>query len=127
MGVGANNYSLFMESYAPAGEWIYTVHNAYLLIWSESGIGAVLTFLWFLVAILRQGSQCRIAGSPLLSAIAIGCVAAVAGLMTHFLVEGFSEGAPNDALWLISALITGMYRSTISLGPAKFRKLAENA
>jgi O-antigen ligase len=128
-GVGANNFPLVMDSYAARGgllgEWLYTVHNAYLLIWSETGIGGLLAFLWFLNATFRQGWNCWKVGDPLFSPIAIGCMAAIAGQMTQMCVDVFREGATYESLWLLAGLISAMYQLTTSLprADAKASKL----
>ncbi|MDH3599482.1 MAG: O-antigen ligase family protein, partial [Candidatus Tectomicrobia bacterium] len=57
LGVGANNSAIVMEQYATAelsGEWLYGVHNKYLLVWTETGIGGLIAFTAFLLVTLRQ-------------------------------------------------------------------------
>jgi len=118
LGVGANNFPLVMDSYSTfTGEWLYTVHNTYLLIWSEAGAGAVIGFLWFLAATLRKGWKCRRMNDQLLSPIAIGCAAAIVGHMGHMSVDLFREGAPYDLVWILAGLINVVYR--LGLRPAR--------
>ncbi|MCB9504480.1 MAG: O-antigen ligase family protein, partial [Deferribacteres bacterium] len=52
-GVGANNFSLIMSDYITLelrGQWLYTVHNKFLLVWAETGTGGLLAFLGFLIS-----------------------------------------------------------------------------
>jgi O-antigen ligase len=39
LGVGANNYTQALRPRTPefGNEWLYTVHNQYLLVWAEGG------------------------------------------------------------------------------------------
>ena len=50
-GVGTNNFAVVLGDYATpefSRAWLYTVHNKYLLVWAELGIGGLLAFVWFL-------------------------------------------------------------------------------
>jgi putative inorganic carbon (HCO3(-)) transporter len=113
LGVGSNNFPLAMESYATRGflgEFLYTVHNKYLLVWTETGIGGLIAFVCILLAILRQGSQCWKFQDPLFSPLALGCAAAVAGHMAQMFVDTFRGGPQNHLLWLFGGLVTVMNR-----------------
>ncbi len=114
LGVGANNYASVMDNYI-SGEFIsgfvYTVHNRYLLIWAETGTLGLLAYLWFLLSTLRQGWRCWKVGDNLLSPIALGLTAALAGHMVHMNLEAF-RGRPLTQLpWLLAALIAAMHAS----------------
>jgi O-antigen ligase len=113
IGVGANNFPVAMEPYlAPryAGEFIYSVHNKYLLVWSETGIGGLLAFLWFLMATVRRGFRCWRNADPVLSPIALGCTAALCGHMFHMNVDVFRGRSIMQFVWLIAALLVVMER-----------------
>jgi len=113
LGVGSNNFPLAMESYVTRGFWgefLYTVHNKYLLVWTETGIGGLIAFVWILVAIVRQGSQCWKFQDPLFSPLALGCVAAVTGHMAQMFVDTFRGGPQNHLLWLLGGLVAVMNR-----------------
>jgi hypothetical protein len=110
LGVGADNFTVAMEPYLTrgfSGEFVYAVHNKYLLIWSETGPGALLAFVWLLVTTMRRGIRCWRLQDPLFSPIALGCVAAVAARMTHMLVDVF-RGQPE--LFLIAGLMPALER-----------------
>jgi putative inorganic carbon (HCO3(-)) transporter len=111
LGVGVNNVGLVMHDSASldfARDWIYTVHNKYLLVWAEAGIGALLAFLWFLLSAIRRGVRFWIGGDAELAPLALGLAAAVVGQMVHMMVEIFQSRPQVQLLWLIAALLAAM-------------------
>jgi len=111
LGVGANNFALAMEPYKAhsfSGDFFYTVHNTYLLVWAETGIGGLVVFVWFLIAVLRQGFKCSRSRDSLFAPLALGCAAAVVGLAVHMNFEPFGSGPAVDVLWLFAGLVTAM-------------------
>lgn len=113
LGVGANNFGIVVEQYVPvglSGEWIYTVHNKYLLVWAEAGLGALTAFIWFLGATIHRGWQCWQRRDRLLSPLALGFTAALVGHMLHMNIDIFNSRPQVQLLWLIAGLITAMYR-----------------
>jgi O-antigen ligase len=111
LGVGINNVGLVMHDSASldfARDWIYTVHNKYLLVWAEAGFGALLAFLWFLLSAIRRGVRFWIAGDGGLAPLALGLAAAIVGEMVHMTVEIFQSRPQVQLLWLIAALLAAM-------------------
>jgi putative inorganic carbon (HCO3(-)) transporter len=112
LGVGANNFGTVMDDYVTGNfrhDFLYTVHNRYLLIWAETGLLGLLAYLWFLFSILRRGWQCWKMGDKVWSPIALGLTAGIAGHMVQMFVDAF-RGRPLDQLiWVIAAMITGMH------------------
>jgi len=55
-GVGPGAYAYVFKDYLSPGmdQWLYTVHNEYLLRTAESGILGGLAWVWILLAALRQ-------------------------------------------------------------------------
>ena len=56
-GVGSNNFALVMPRYmtsAVGADWLYTVHNKYLLVLTQNGIAGLLAFMWVLLVALRS-------------------------------------------------------------------------
>jgi O-antigen ligase len=112
-GVGANNFPVAMGAYVSRGflgEFLYTVHDKYLLVWAEVGTGGIVAFIWLLVAIACEGFLCRRRADPLLSPLALGITAAIIGLTSHMLFDVFREGPAYRLLWLGGGLITAMNR-----------------
>jgi len=112
LGVGANNFSIMIQRYATAefgSEWLYTVHNQYLLLWAETGIVGLVAFIWLLLAILHRGWQSWKSADRFLSPIALGFTAAILGHMAHMFVDFFIQRPQVQLLWLIAALITAIH------------------
>jgi O-antigen ligase len=110
-GVGSNNFFIAMKPYLTPdlnGDWIYTVHNKYLLVWAEAGIGALAAFLWFLFATVRQGWQSWASGNRLISPLALGLTAALVGQFVYMLVDPYHSRASVQSLWFAAGLITAM-------------------
>ena len=108
LGVGVNNYGVSIPKYVGpqfTGDWIYTVHNKYLLVWAEAGIGAVLAFIWFLLSTLWRGVRCARLCDGSLSPIAVGLAAGVAGQVVHMALDIFQDRSQVEALWLVAALL----------------------
>jgi O-antigen ligase len=112
LGVGANNFAVRLMQYATldrAAVWLFTVHNKYLLVWAEAGIGALVAFLWFLLTIIRRGWYCWRARDRFLSPLALAFTLSIIGHMLHMSVDIFNSRTTVQLLWLIAALITAMY------------------
>ncbi len=111
-GVGANNCANVGMDYAGIsslrGEWFYTIHNKYLLVWVETGIFGLAAFCIFLLVILRRGWQGWQLRDRLLSPLALALVAAVAGQMIHMTVDIFNSRPQEQTLWAVAALITSI-------------------
>ncbi|MEW5961182.1 MAG: O-antigen ligase family protein [Chloroflexota bacterium] len=110
-GVGANNFVLLIRRYATPdieNAWLYTVHNMYLLIWAETGLGGLLAFVFFLVVTLQRGWQCWKLQDRFLSPLALGFAAAIMGHMAHMFLDFFNDRPDTQLLWLISGLIVAM-------------------
>jgi O-antigen ligase len=110
-GVGANNFVLLIQQYATPdieNAWLYTVHNMYLLVWTETGIGGLLTFILFLVVTLRRGWQCWKLQDRFLAPLALSFTAAIIGHMAHMFLDYFNDRPDTQLLWLISGLIFAM-------------------
>jgi putative inorganic carbon (HCO3(-)) transporter len=113
LGVGANNFTVVMPRYLTSefrSEFLYTVHNTYLLIWTEIGIAGLLAYLAFLLGTLRRGWQCWRFGDPWLSPLALACMAGIAGHMLHQGVDIFSDRPIQQLLWLVAGLLAAMLR-----------------
>ena len=112
LGVGANNFATAAKEYISHDlswrDWFYTVHNKYLLVWAETGIGGILAFLGMLVVTVRRLWQCWKRHDQLLSPLALGFMAGILGIMTHMLVDVYRGRAVMQALFLIAGLATAM-------------------
>jgi O-antigen ligase len=112
LGVGANNYTEALRPRTPefGNEWLFTVHNQYLLVWAETGAVGLAAYLWFLLSTLRRGWQRWKRTDPLLSPLALGFTAALLGQMLHMQVDIFSTRPLVQLLFVVAALIGAMSR-----------------
>ncbi len=107
-GVGANNFAASLDPYVTvefSRDWIATVHNKYLLVWAETGILALLAFLWVLVSAIRTGWRGSTTGDRLLAPIALGLAAGIVANMIHMTVDRFHFRPQIQMLWVVIALI----------------------
>lgn len=112
-GVGANNFALAMQPYVASaftGDFLYTVHNKYLLVFAETGAWGLLCFAALLIAILREGWKVWRAGEPVTSPIALACVAGVAGLMVQMTIEPARADPYSHLISLSGGLVVAMHR-----------------
>jgi O-antigen ligase len=113
LGVGANNFTVVMDRYlSPEFRkgFLFAVHNKYLLVLAETGIGGLLAFLAFLLSILYQGWQCWGMEDRLLSPLALGMATGIAGHMVHMTVDVFRGRPTQQLIWLIAGLLAAIYR-----------------
>jgi O-antigen ligase len=112
LGAGVNNYAVVMPQYITpefSRDWLYVVHNKYLLVWSETGIGGIAAFLAFLIATLRRAWRCWELGDRVLAPLALGLAAGLAGHMFHMLVDVFHSRPLGQLLWLLMGVVTAMF------------------
>jgi putative inorganic carbon (HCO3(-)) transporter len=112
LGVGSNNFSAVMEGYVTRElreGFLYTVHNKYLLVWTEVGVGGLLAYLAFLFGVLRKGWACWKFNDPLLAPLALGITAGSLGYMVHQAVDIFHDRAVTQLLWLVAGLLFAMH------------------
>ncbi len=112
LGVGANNFAIVVRQYVTpefSGAYISAVHNKFLLVWAETGTGALVAFIWFLMATIRQGWQSWQRRDRFLSPIALGLTLAIVGQMFHMTVARFSGRPQIQMLWLVAGIITAIY------------------
>lgn len=113
LGVGANNFTVVMDRYLTSDfreGWLFAVHNKYLLVLAETGIVGFLAFVAFLLNALRKGWQCWAIQDPLLSPLALGIIAGIAGHMVHMTVDVFRGRPTQQLLWLLAGLLAAMHR-----------------
>lgn len=113
LGVGANNFTVAMGPYLTSEfrkEFLFAVHNKYLLVFSETGIGGFAAYVAFLIGTLRKGWKCWQFGNDFLSPVALGIAVGIAGHMCHMTVDVFRGRPTQQLLFLLAALISAVYR-----------------
>lgn len=101
-GVGVNTFPFVMKEYYYPGldvhEWLHTVHNQYLLIWSEMGILGIVAFLWLLLGAFYYARRGFFSGSARrITALALGL--GIFANSLHMLVDMY-VAMPNLLLFL---------------------------
>jgi putative inorganic carbon (hco3(-)) transporter len=120
-GVGANNFSVAMGHYLTPEfrhAFLYAVHNTYMLVLCETGIGGLLAFLAFLWVTIRKGWQCWTLKDSFLSPLALGIVAGIAGHMVHMTVDIFRGRPIQQMIWLLAGLLIAMHRILAEPSPS---------
>lgn len=110
LGVGANNFAAVMRNYEGPEfrhAWLYTVHNQFLLVWSETGLIGFLAYLWIFANLIRRGWRLWKGRDGLFGPLGLGVVAVACGLLSHMLVEDFSSRPIIQFVWVLAALVAG--------------------
>ncbi len=110
-GVGANNFGINIARYATpefGADWLYTVHNKYLLIWAEDGFFALAAFVTFLLGTLRNGWRCRQISDRVLASIAIGLTSGLLAQMMHMSVDILNGRQQVQLLVIVAGLIAAL-------------------
>lgn len=114
IGCGAGAYASVFRQYLPpelSTNWLFVVHNRYLLIAAEMGIVGLIAFLSLLVAGLRLGTALSSSRERDLAAVAAGCTAAFITLAWNMYWESFSNALPVEGmLWFLLGLLCAMRR-----------------
>lgn len=113
-GVGANNFAIVKDYYITpefADEWLSTVHNHFLRVWSEMGIIGLVAYLVLIITTLYIGLLCwEMRGiDPLMGMLAIALSAGILGLQFQLAFELFNARTPVHTLWFTSALVIASY------------------
>ena len=109
LGIGANNFAVVMPDYLTpefSRDWLYLVHNKYLLIWAELGPVGIGAYLWFLFSTLHLGWRAWQQRASSLAPLALGLTVGIVGHMIHMQVDLFNGRQLVQTLWLQAALIT---------------------
>jgi O-antigen ligase len=110
-GVGANNFGINISNYATPefnADWLYTVHNRFVLIWAEDGVFALVAFVTFLLGALRNGWRCRQMSDRALSLLSVGLMAGVLGQMIHMMVDILNGRQQVQLLMIVAGLLAAL-------------------
>jgi O-antigen ligase len=115
MGVGANNFGIWIPEYVGleyTGKWVSVVHNKYLLVWSELGLFGFLSFIFILGITLYRGIQVWLFKLRYESILALSLTAAICSNLVHMMVDIFNYRGPVQMLWIHLSLVTALFLST---------------
>lgn len=107
-GVGLNNNTAVISKYTPGGvpsRDILPIHNHYLIIAAETGIPALLFFIWFFLAIVMKAIHCSKSRDIYIASLAIGIISAYMAISIHMLVAMIGSDVLQTLLWLFAGLI----------------------
>jgi O-antigen ligase len=110
LGVGANNFPVVISDYAGpefSGDFLYAVHNKYLLVWAEDGILALVAYVWFIAAALVCAWLVA-SRNHLVSPLGLGLGAALVGHLVHMTVDVFRGRPGIQSLVLLAALLAAL-------------------
>lgn len=110
LGVGVNNYTAALERRMSlfGNQWLFTVHNQYLIVWAETGLVGLAAFLWLLFGTLHRGWRRWKCADTRLSPLALGFTAGLVGQMVHMHVDVFSSRPQTQLLVTVAALVAVM-------------------
>ncbi len=113
LGVGSGNCHLAMQEFADSskfrGEWFYTVHSKYLLVWVETGIVGLLLFLAFIGDTLRRSWLAFRFGDRVVGVCALAVGAGIIGHVFHMSIDVFNSRPQVQFLWACSGIVAACY------------------
>jgi len=110
LGVGAGNYALVTREYYTfdvglrAEVYDKIVHNAYLGIWAESGIFALLCYIGIMAAAIFEAWTCFRSQSRLVSLLGLGFALAIVSLCIQMITGTFIMRSITLFLWILIAV-----------------------
>ena len=116
-GYGAGNCHLAGKRFADQGkyrsEWYYTIHCKYLLVWIETGLLGILSFLAVLGHGIKNGLVAWMQRDRLWSPLGLAVAAAIMGHAVHMAVDVFNSRTQVQMLWVILGISAAIYRLTV--------------
>lgn len=108
-GVGAGAYASSFRGYVPAGmdQWLYTVHNQFLLVAAETGIPGAIALIALLVMGFRVALRLSRADDPRISLSAIGWIGGLLALIWQMSWVPWLGFPYNAILWLVLGVMDG--------------------
>jgi O-antigen ligase len=110
-GVGAGAYASTFKSYVPAGldqnQWLYTVHNQFLLVGAETGIPGAMAFIVFLLMGFRVALRLSRTDNAKISISAIGWFGGLLALVWQMSWVPWLAFPYNAMLWMMLGVMDG--------------------
>ncbi len=115
LGVGINNFDIVKWSYLPPElkqelrEFVFVVHNKYLLVWAHTGIFGFLAFVFVPVSAMIYASQWIRQDSDVRAYImGASFLGAILGFSFHMNFDIFDSRQELMQLWLLFALTASL-------------------
>jgi O-antigen ligase len=112
LGVGPGAYPYIFKRYVPEGlnQWLYTVHNVYLLWAAETGIPGGIAFITLLICGIRVALKLSRGPPSLVSVCATGWFAAMIILVWMMFWAAWVGFSYNAMFWFMLGLMDGAQR-----------------
>jgi O-antigen ligase len=113
-GVGANNYALIAPLYVTSdvGDLGHivdsSVHNVFLLVWTEMGLIGLLIFLWFLFNALGKVWKNFTSNDRYISLMSLGLGCALLAVIIQMLADPFIARPKTMLVWLLIAMVASL-------------------
>ena len=115
VGVGLNNYALFMPKYDPASLLAWQspamVHSVFLLVAAETGIVGLTGFVWFLTSLMVHAYRLSVrATSSMMWVAGVGSFCAFVSLAIHGMADYalIADVRLFAQFWLLAGLTAGL-------------------
>lgn len=113
-GIGAGAYSHVFRAYAnDSNQWLFVVHNEFLLRAAETGIPGAMAFVALLVAGFRVALRLAQTKPSLISVSAVGWFGALVALVWQMNWVPWIGWSYNAMLWLMLGLMDGAQRLAV--------------
>lgn len=111
-GVGPGAYHYVFHNYIPEGmdQWIFTVHNEFLLRAAETGIPGVVAFMAFLFIGFKVALRLLQSDSTFIKTCALGWFGALSALVWQMNWVPWNGWSYNAMLWIMLGLMDGAQR-----------------
>jgi O-Antigen ligase len=113
IGVGANNFGIVLPQYLSSeirGEWLYIVHNQYLLVFSETGIVGLFFFLLIIATVVNTCVCCIKYNDPLISPLSLGMMSGIVAYLLFMMIELSVSRLNVQLFWIMVAIAVASER-----------------
>jgi len=121
VGMGAFETAFPMYSHSDGSLLVSQTHSDYLQVLTDCGVLGGLFAAWFIVAVWSAVFRGLSSADPLLRSVAIGCGAAISGMMVHSIFD-FNLQLPSTALLFL--IICAVASATSMRGNANQKNAA---
>jgi O-antigen ligase len=107
IGVGINNFGIVLPRYLTSelrGEWLYIVHNQYLLTFSETGVVGLVIFILILSNVFFTSLRCVMANDPALSPLLLGILSGLGALFLLMVFELTITRLTVQLFWVMASM-----------------------
>jgi putative inorganic carbon (HCO3(-)) transporter len=117
-GIGPGSYGHLFKSYLPGGmdQWLFIVHNEFLLRAAEIGIPGALAFIFFLIVGFKVALRLARTGQTLVAVCALGWFGALIALVWQMNWVPWSGWSYNAMLWVMLGLMDAAQRLVVQDG-----------